>query len=135
MKRILVAFTALTVLAAAPSFADEDLKKGKKTFKKCKACHAVGKGAKAKVGPPLNNIFGRTAGTYKSEKSGKAYKYSKAMKAKGAEGLVWNEETLAKFLKKPKKFIPKTKMAFSGLKKKKIDDLLDYLESFSKTDD
>ncbi len=126
MKNILVAFTALTVLAASPSFAQEDLSKGKKTFKKCKACHAVGDGAKIKVGPPLNDLFGRTAGSFEG------FKYSKAMKAKGDEGLVWNEETLAEFLKKPKKYIKGTKMSFRGVKEKKMANLVAYLKSFSK---
>ncbi len=127
MKKILIAFAALSVLAATPAFADGDVKKGKKVFKKCKACHAVGEKAKKKVGPPLNNIFGMTAGTQEG------FKYSKAMKAKGEEGLVWNEETIAELLKKPKKFIPKTKMTFAGLKKdKQIENVLAYLKTFSK---
>lgn len=126
MKNIMVAFTALTVLAAAPSFAAEDLKQGKKTFKTCAGCHAVGDGAKIKFGPPLNDLFGRTAGTFDG------YKYSKAMKAKGEEGLVWSEETLAQFLKSPKKYVKGTKMGFRGVKDKKMTNLLAYLKSFSK---
>lgn len=126
MKKILVAFTALTVMFAVPALAQVDLKKGKKTFKKCAACHSIGQGGKIKVGPPLENLIGRTAGTFEG------YKYSKAMKAKGAEGLVWNEETLAQFLKKPRKFIKGTKMGFGGLKDKKMANLIGYLASYSK---
>jgi len=127
MKKLLVAFTTLTVLAAAPSFAQEvDLKKGEKAYKTCKACHAVGEGAKKKVGPPLNDLFGRTAGTFEG------YKFSKAMKAKGAEGLVWNDETLVAFLKKPKKYIKGTKMSFRGVKDKNMANLMGYLKTFSK---
>lgn len=127
MKKILVAFAALSVLAATPAFAEGDADKGKKVFKKCKACHAVGEGAKKKVGPPLNNLFGMTAGTQEG------YKYSKAMIAKGTEGLVWNDETLAEYLKKPKAMIPGTKMSFAGLKKKKkkIANVIAYLKTFS----
>jgi cytochrome c len=128
MKKILVAFAALSVLAASPAFAEGDAVKGKKVFKKCKACHMVGENAKKKVGPPLNNIIGAIAGKQEG------FKYSKAMIAKGEEGLVWNEETLAEFLKKPKAFVPKTKMTFAGLKKKKkkIDNVIAYLKTFSK---
>ena len=47
---------------------------------------------------------------------------------KGAN-LTWDEETLQKYLTKPKKFLPGTKMAFPGLKKEKQrDDLLAYLK-------
>jgi len=47
--------------------------------------------------------------------------------------LTWDEKTLSDFLTKPKKMVPKTKMAFKGLKKKKDrDNLIEYLKSTSK---
>ena len=92
------------------------VKAGEKVFKKCKACHAGGDGAKHKIGPQLNGIFGRAAGTAEGFK-----KYSKDMTKAGDDGLVWDEETLAAFLAKPKAMIKRTKMAFAGLKKE--DDL------------
>ena len=97
-----------------------DLVKGKKVFKKCVACHSLEEG-KNKIGPPLNNLLGRKAGSVKG------YKYSKAMKN---SGVVWNEESLDKFLAKPRKFIPKTKMSFRGIKKKSLrDDLISFLKN------
>ena len=80
---------------------------GQKVFKKCKSCHSFKKNG---VGPNLAGIVGREAGLLK-------FRYSKAMKGKSAEGLIWTEANLDKFLKKPRAFIKKTKMAFSGLKK------------------
>ena len=112
MKKLIYGVVALS-LSATPLLAqsaDADLVKGEKLFKKCKACHEVAK-EKNKIGPHLVNLFGRTAGSIES------YKYSAAMKAKGAEGLVWEAETLNEFLTKPKKYIPKIKMSFPGLKK------------------
>ena len=124
MKRILI---AATLIGASLSFATAasaagDAVKGKKVFRKCKACHAVGKTAKNKVGPVLNGIVGRKAATFKG------YKYSKAMKAAGAKGIVWDEKNLDTYLTKPKKFVPKTKMSFAGLKKaSQRADLIAYL--------
>ncbi len=127
MKRILAALVALVSISVFDAaLAEGDVAEGEKFFKKCKACHAVGEGAKNKVGPQLNNLFGRTAGTAED------YKYSKAMKAKGEEGLVWSEETLSDYLKAPKKYVPKTKMAYSGVRKEAdLENLLAYLKQFS----
>ena len=74
-----------------------------KTFTKCKACHNIAKN-KHKIGPTLVSVIGRKAGTAKDEK-GKFYRYSKAMKAAGDNGIVWNDENLEKFLTKPKKIL------------------------------
>ncbi len=115
---------AVAMIATVPSLAvaDVDLKKGKKVFRKCKACHAVGEKAKNKVGPQLNGVVGRKAGT------AEGYKYSKAMKA---SGLTWDEATLDKFLIKPKNEVKGTKMIFGGLKKdKQRANLIGYLKTF-----
>lgn len=117
---ILILSSAVGVVNAA------DIKAGEKVFKKCKACHAVGEGAKNKVGPHLNEVFGRVAGSLEG------FKYSKAMQKAGEDGLVWNVETMDQFLLKPKKLIKKTKMAFGGLKKDKDrENIIGYLQTFS----
>lgn len=108
------------------SAAAQDVDAGAKVFKKCKACHAVGDGAKNKVGPHLNNVFGRTAGTIDG------FKYSKVMIAAGEDGLVWDEESITALVTKPRDFMKGTKMSFAGLKKE--DDrvnLIAYLKTFS----
>ncbi len=120
-KRKLAAIiaTAAAVMVSAPAFADGDAKKGAKVFKKCKACHVVDSD-KNKVGPSLQGVMGRTAGTVEG------FKYSKAMIAYGKE---WNDETLAAFLKKPKKAVKGTKMAFAGLRKDdQIADVIAYIK-------
>ncbi|HSF96248.1 MAG TPA: cytochrome c family protein [Thermohalobaculum sp.] len=121
--------TVLAVLAATGfagvASAEGDADAGKKVFNKCKACHMVGDGAKNRVGPILNGIAGATAGAVAD------FKYSDAMMAKGAEGLVWTDENLAAYLEKPKDFIPGNKMTFAGLKKE--DDranVIAYLKTF-----
>lgn len=123
-----LALTSALVASAivAGSASAGDAAKGEKVFKKCKACHAVGDGAKNKVGPQLNEIFGRAAGSIEG------YKYSKAMIAAGADGLVWDEDSLTQYLKKPKDFIKGTKMAFAGLRKDKdMENILAYLATYS----
>lgn len=88
-----------------------DLAKGEKVFKKCKGCHKVGDKAKNSVGPQLNNFFAVEIG------ASEGFKYSKPLLAKKDEGQIWDIEALDAFLKKPKDYIPKTKMTFAGLKK------------------
>ncbi len=119
--------TIATLLAAlaSPVLAEGDADKGAKIFKKCKACHAVGEGAKNKVGPILNGIIGMEAGANPD------FKYSKGMIAAAEEGLVWDEENLTAFLTKPKAFLKGTKMGFAGLKKESdIENILAYLATF-----
>ena len=104
----------------------QDAAKGEKIFKKCRACHAVGEGAKNKVGPHLNELFGRTAGSLDG------FKYSKAMIEAGAAGLVWDDDTVSEYLAKPRGFIPKNRMSFSGLKKEQDRAaVIAYLKRFS----
>jgi cytochrome c len=123
-----IAITALAALMASPALAEDDAAKGEKVFKKCAACHEVGEDAKVKVGPVLNNLMGRTAGT--SEEYAK--KYSKGMIKAGEDGLVWTPETLMHYLEKPKAMIEKTKMSFAGLKKEEDrEDVIAYLMQFS----
>ena len=96
-----------------------DIKAGEKVFKKCKACHYAER-EKHKTGPHLVNIIGRTAGSLEDYK-----KYSKAIKA---SGIVWDETTLADYLRTPKKYIIGTKMAFVGLRKDAdIENVIAYL--------
>ena len=103
----------------------ELLAKGAKVFKKCKACHKVGEGAKHSTGPLLNGIVGATAG------KADGFKYSKVMRAAGETGLVWTEEELAAFLTKPRKYMKGTKMSFAGLRKEAdVEAVLTYLKSF-----
>jgi len=101
--------------------------KGAEIFKQCVACHAVGEGAVSPVGPTLNHVFGRTAGSLAD------FTFSDAMKAKGeSEQLIWHEKSLYIYLAGPDRYVPGTSMGFPGLRKEKdIKDLLAYLIQFS----
>ena len=113
-KKLLVVTGTITVILIFSIANAADPVKGKKVFRKCVACHSLQEG-KNKIGPPLYNLLGRKAGTVEG------YRYSKAMKN---SDVVWDEESLDKFLIKPRKFIPKTKMSFRGIKKKSLRDAL-----------
>ena len=100
----------------------QDVEMGSKVFKKCMACHAIDE--KNKIGPSLKGVVGRKAATVEG------FKYSDAMLAKGAEGVVWDEATLAAYLPDPKAFVPGTKMTFAGLKKpEEVADIIAFLKT------
>ena len=117
---------APTVTKAAVNDDDALLTHGKKVFRKCSACHAVGDGAKHKSGPQLNGVMGRAMG------SADGFKYSDVFQQANAEGRTWTPEDLAAFLAKPKSYMKGTKMAFAGLKKEEdLTAITAYLESFT----
>ena len=119
-KFFAVALASAMALTSGAAMAAGDAAKCRKVFKKCKACHSI-KAGKKKVGPSMFGVVGRKAGT------AQGYRFSKAMKG---SGLTWDEATLDKFLKKPKKVVKKTKMGFAGLKKdNQRADVIAYLKT------
>src|ERR1700682_4027074 len=118
----LIALTSLTLAASGALAQDVDLAAGKSSFNKCLACHAIGEGAKNKVGPELNGLDGRKSGT------AEGYSYSDANKN---SGLTWNKDVFLEYIKDPRAKIPGTKMIFPGIKnEKEAGDLWAYLASF-----
>ena len=100
----------------------QDVANGEKVFAPCKACHQIGPTAKNAVGPELNGLIGRKAGTVEG------YTYSPANKN---SGLTWDEATFSEYIKDPKAKVPGTKMIFPGVKdEKRIADLIAYLKQF-----
>jgi cytochrome c len=123
VKTFVAAFALSFITVATPTLVyAQDVAAGKKVFRRCTACHTVDEGGKNKVGPNLWGIFGATAGARAT-----GYKYSDAMKA---SGVVWDDATMSDYLENPRKMIPKTRMAFPGLKKpKQRADVIAYLKS------
>jgi cytochrome c len=109
-------------LAAATAASAQDAAAGEKVFIVCRACHQIGETAKIAVGPVLNGVIGRKAGTYPG------YSYSDANKN---SGLTWDEETFTIYLKDPRAKMPGTKMIFVGIKDdQKIKDLIAFLKQY-----
>jgi cytochrome c len=116
MTRLAILLLALLAANAARA---ADLAAGKEAFGRCRICHAVAANAPSTVGPSLHGLFGRRAGSLGD------YDYSAAMKR---SGVVWNDATLAKFLRDPKAFIPGNKMGFPGIDDAAaVSNLLAYL--------
>jgi len=125
MKRLTLSALVVIASSAATSAAlAQDVAAGKTSFNKCMACHAIGAGARNKVGPELNGLDGRKSGTAPD------YSYSDANKN---SGITWNETQFKDYIKDPKATIPGTKMAFAGIKnEKEINDLWAFIEQYDK---
>ena len=96
-----IAIALLSVVAASSGAAAQDAEAGEQVFKKCRACHQIGDGAKNGVGPAQNGVIGRTAGMVEG------YNYSNLNKAAGAAGLVWTEATVFDYLADPTGYLKK----------------------------
>lgn len=120
---MLLAMLVIPFIVSTAARADGDAEAGKVAFKKCVACHDAAE-EKNKVGPHLVGVVGRAAGTVEG------FKYSKNMIEAGEGGLVWDEENLEAYLRKPKDVIPKGTMAFPGLKNDEdVDNVIEYLKA------
>ena len=120
MRRF-ASFFLIAGVSASAALA-QDAANGEKVFAQCKACHQVGEKAKNVVGPVLNGLFGRAAGTVEG------FNYSPANRS---SGITWDEATFREYIKDPKAKIPGTKMIYAGLKdEKRIEDLIAYLKQF-----
>src|SRR5262249_45751566 len=110
-------------ISGAPA---QDAAAGESSFKKCMPCHSIGESAKNKVGPVLNGLDGRKAGTVPE------YNYSEANKN---SGITWSKDQFLDYIRDPRAKIPGTRMVagFSGIKNaKEAADLWAYLSQFDK---
>lgn len=120
MRKTPYIIAVLILLPLSEVIADGDPAMGKRQFAPCSACHTVEAGGPNKVGPNLHGIIGRAAGLRED------FAYSQALKA---SGVVWTEENLRAWIKKPMDFIAGSKMPFGGYASKKIqDNIISYLK-------
>lgn len=104
MNRIIVAALAVLLVSAAanPASAQEsDAATGQKLFqRRCGACHQIDT-ARNGVGPHLQGIVGRTAGTVPG------VNYSTGLRE---AGITWSAETMETFLADPATMVRGTRM-------------------------
>jgi cytochrome c len=120
MINILLVSTVIFGASAGAALA-QDPTAGEAAFRKCQVCHDIGEGARNKLGPALNGLDSRKAGTVEG------YDYSEANKN---SGIVWSEASFKEYIVDPAGKIPGTKMMFSDKNEKEIADLWSYLKQF-----
>lgn len=147
--KILALTGVLALGLAAPVFAEShgsdltatgDAAKGEKVFKKCQSCHVVVNpdgevlaGKKAKTGPNLYGVAGRTPGTVEG------FKYGKDQIAAGETGAVFDEATFVAFVSDPKAWLKdvtgngkaRSKMSYKVRKEQEAKDLYAFLHSLA----
>lgn len=106
-----VALFLILLIGGAAPFDAARASDGAALFRGCAGCHEIGEGARNKVGPHLDGLMGRKAGSLDG------FSYSKAMKAAGEDGLVWDAAALDAYLEKPRDFIKGNRMSFRGMAK------------------
>jgi cytochrome c len=78
--------------------------------------------AKIKLGPPLNGLDGRKAGSVAG------FNYSDANKA---SGITWGKDAFMKYIDNPAATVPGTRMAFGGIKDPgEVANLWAYVDQF-----
>lgn len=109
-KKFIAGF-ALVVSHAAIAIAGDvscEIQQAEVLFSKCKICHQTTEGENHTIGPNLFGVYERQIGSVPG------FKFSKAVRTAARS---WNDENLDAFLRDPQVFLPRNKMAFSGLKR------------------
>ena len=107
----------LACVVGAAAAAPGDAARGEQIYARCLACHAL---TYDRVGPRHCGLIGRRAGAVPG------FAYSQPMKD---SGIVWDAETLDRFLADPLRAVPGTTMTYAGVPEARDRaDLIAYLE-------
>ena len=93
-----------------------DAAHGEALYQGCQDCHSIEDNG---VGPRHKGVFGRVAGTQPG------YSYSNALKQ---SGVVWNADSLDKWLTNPQGFIPGVKMFYHLANPQDRADVIEFLK-------
>jgi cytochrome c len=118
-KSVCVALALAGVIEAAS--AGESLESGRQLFDRhCRTCHGGTGPADSPIGPNLSGIVGKKSGTQAS-----------GIHSQSAidSGVVWDRESLRRFLSVPRREIPGSIMPVRVADPAELERLLDYLES------
>ena len=123
MKHFLSAALFAPFLFVLPVAADGDAASGESLFRRCAACHSIEEGGRAKQGPNLFGVYGRTAGTSQG--------FDRYSDGVASSGMVWSDESLSQWLQGPAQFIDGAKMPFRLSDEQDIADVIAYLKANS----
>jgi cytochrome c len=124
-KTATIAAALLVVLAGAASA--QDVERGQALFRKCVLCHSLGGNAQNKIGPELNGLDGRRAGSI----AGFLYSHAHIQ-----SGIIWNKNTFTQYIRDPQSMVPGTKRVFAGIKdESEAEDLWAYIKRFDASGD
>ena len=110
------AITLAALLSPSAAWAAGDAVHGAQVYNTCGICHSLDKNGQ---GPRHAGVFGRTAGSVPD------YAYSPALKK---SGIVWDEQTLDKWLTDPSVLVPGTKMFYRLKSAQDRADVIEYLK-------
>jgi cytochrome c2 len=117
--KLLIVAMALAALAV-PAAADTPAS-GREVFeRRCQTCHGGTGPADTPLGPSLAGVIGAKAGTRPSGIHSRALEES---------GVVWNRDSLRRFLAAPQGTMPGTLMPVRVNDPDELESLLDYMES------
>lgn len=126
VRHLSLSVLAAMLCTAASADAFGDPVAGEQVYAQCKGCHQIGPGAKNRIGPHLNALFGRPAASVED------FRYSKSFERAGKNGLEWHADTLNAFLENPRSYASGTRMSFRGLEDETDRvNLIAYLRTFS----
>jgi cytochrome c len=115
---ILVA--AVSAVGIGTAHAAGDVVHGAVLYQRCQQCHSI---QDNHAGPRHKGVFGRVAGTQPG------YAYSDALRK---SGIVWNEDTLDKWLTNPPGLVPGVYMLFHLPNPKDRADVIEFLKEKAK---